>query len=595
MNLLVPAALGLASLVVPLVVLYMLRSRRHRVEVGSTLLWERLEIPVSSSVPWQRLRITPLLLIQLLVLGLFVLALARPFFPQTTLLGPHTVLVIDTSGSMSHAGRFTGAIARANALVGDVSTANLVSIVEAGPTARVAGAFLQTPEAARGVIEGIKATGGAADLSNAIRLARGLATPDRPVSLIILSDGGSTTLVEEPVIGAVHQPLDATRDDYSLSGLTTQNTGGVERGFVVVGNHSASSVEIEIEVLVNGLPAGNISASVSGMFEKGQTFSLDGSPGDLVTVRIVSPPDANSLNDQAWMVLGGGPARKVELDGATSPFLEALVRSAAEYEVADEGEIRIVEGGDLGTIDTPVWAFATDPPPPGIELRELVKNVPVTFQSPGEPVLDSVDLSEVAVAQAQVVRARQWITLVRSGDIPLILMGEVSGYRVVYFTFDITHSNLPVQVGFPIMGLRLLDWLGGASGGVISSGVAGDSIPLAIPEGGSAEVVMPDGSERLLEYGVVAFRDTNTPGLYKVTYELADGTVVEGPVAIRNFDPRESADLPRTIETIRPQIAESGTQAVIREWAPWVVGVVLALMVLEWWVGHQRPVRKRRG
>ena len=48
---LLPAAFGLAALAGPLIVLYMLRSRRPRVEVSSTMLWEKTEVPVSSAVP----------------------------------------------------------------------------------------------------------------------------------------------------------------------------------------------------------------------------------------------------------------------------------------------------------------------------------------------------------------------------------------------------------------------------------------------------------------------------------------------------------------------------------------------------------------
>ena len=51
MSFLIPAAFGLAALAGPLIVLYMLRSRRQRVEVPSTLLWEQLDLPVSSAVP----------------------------------------------------------------------------------------------------------------------------------------------------------------------------------------------------------------------------------------------------------------------------------------------------------------------------------------------------------------------------------------------------------------------------------------------------------------------------------------------------------------------------------------------------------------
>ena len=95
----------------------------------------------------------------------------------------------------------------------------------------------------------------------------------------------------------------------------------------------------------------------------------------------------------------------------------------------------------------------------------MAGNLAVTYQRPGEPILDSVDLSGLVVGEAQVVDAPRWLTLVRAGDVPLILLGEINSQRVAYFTFDITQSNLPVQVGFPILGARMLSWLAGASTG----------------------------------------------------------------------------------------------------------------------------------
>ncbi|MDH3308837.1 MAG: VWA domain-containing protein, partial [Acidimicrobiia bacterium] len=141
MSFLAPAAFALAVLAGPLVALYMLRSRRLRVDVPSTMLWQDVGASVSSAIPWQRLKVTPLLILQLIALALLVVALARPFFAQETLLGPHTVLVVDTSGSMATGNRFDRAIARAMELSADVTESNLVSIVEAGPAPRVVLAF----------------------------------------------------------------------------------------------------------------------------------------------------------------------------------------------------------------------------------------------------------------------------------------------------------------------------------------------------------------------------------------------------------------------------------------------------------------------
>jgi hypothetical protein len=596
MNLLAPIALGLASLAIPLVVLYMLRSRRRRVEVPSTLLWEQVGAPVSSAVPWQKLRLTPLLLLQLLVLAALVFTLARPFYSQDTLLGPHTVMVFDVSGSMAMAGRLERAKERALTMVADISEANLVSVVEAGAQPRVLAGLSRDPDLVIAAITSLQATGGNGDLSAAIRLGRGLATPDRPTSLLIFSDGGTDPLPEEPVAGARQVRIDDFGPNVGVSAWSIEpSTEGSLRAFLQLSNYGGDAKSVAAEVAVNGLPAGVVTLELPGLGEARQTIPVDAGPGDVVTVQLLDTEDSLSLDDESVLVVGGGPERKVGLSSG-SPFLAALIEAAPGFTGGGEGEpeLLVVDGGASATIDRPAWVIATETPPAGITPTELVRNTVVTWQRPGEPILDGVDLSQVAVAEAQVVDAPGWLPLVRAGDVPLVLLGEVEGQRVAYFTFDISRSNLPVQIGFPILGARLLDWLAGAGAGTVSSETAGTPIALSAPAGTVPRVTLPDASTRDLPPEAASFADTGLPGLYRVDYLKADGTSSPGPMAVRTFVSDESAGASRQIATADAPGAPQEAAQLIREWAPWFIGLVLLLMAIEWWVGHQRPGLRRK-
>jgi len=597
MSFLIPAAFGLAALAGPLIVLYMLRSRRQRVEVSSTFLWEQLDLPVSSAVPWQKLRLTPLLLLQLLVLAAFVLTLARPFYSQQTLLGPHTVFVVDTSGSMAMAGRLERAREHALDLIRDLSEANQVSVVEAGPRPQVLVAFARDPELVMAALNQLLPTGGRADLSGGIRLARGLATPDRPTNVLIFSDGGVSVLPEEPIAGADSVLLDDIGPNLAVTAWSLEpSTEGTTRAFLQVANFSAEPAVVRAQVTVNGLTAGFVDLDIAALGSARQTTPVDAGPGDVVEVALVGNQDSLTLDDSAVLIVGGGPERAVSVQGSGSPFLSALVDAVPGFTAAGDGpaDLLITDGGPLPEIDRPTWLIAPTTPPPGVTLVELVQNAAVTYQRPGEPILDSVDLSVVAVAQAQVVEAPQWLVLVRAGDAPLILLGEVNGHRVAYFTFDLTHSNLVVQVGFPILGARILEWLSGGSAGAVSTEPAGTPIGLSAPAGTSAQVTTPDEITRDLAPGSASFADTGQPGVYRVGYRSEDGTVLEGPVAVRSFVAEESEGAARVIATAGGALGEEEASTLIREWAPWVIALVLLLMALEWWVGHQRPGWKRR-
>jgi hypothetical protein len=597
MSFLIPAAFGLAALAGPLIVLYMLRSRRPRLEVASTILWEQVEVPVSSAVPWQKLRITPLLILQLLVLAGFVLTLARPFYTQQTLLGPHTVFVVDTSGSMSMANRLETARASAFGLIGDLSESNQVSVVEAGPVPRVLVAFARDPELVTAALTALAPTGGRADLSGALRLARGLATPDRPTNVLIFSDGGDVTLSEEPVVGAEFVRFDDFGPNLAVTAWSLEpSTEGTTRAFLQVSNFSGEARPVRAEVSVNGLSAGLVDLEVPALAAARATTPVDAGPGDVVSIQLLDTGDALAMDDRSDLVVGGGPDRNVSILGEGSPFLAALIDAVGGFATGGTGpaDVLIVDGGDLPEIDRPAWLIAPDSPPEGVTVNELVRNAAVTYQRPGEPILDSVDLSSVAVAEAQVVDAPRWLTLVRAGDVPLILLGEVNGHRVAYFTFDITHSNLPIQVGFPILGARILEWLGGAGAGAVSTEPAGTPIPLTVQAGVTARLTLPDGEVRDLTPGAATFTETGRPGVYRLEYVTADGIVTPGAVAVRTFVADESAGASRALATSGSVTEADEASTLIREWAPWVIGAVLLLMAIEWWVGHQRPWLRRR-
>lgn len=590
MNFLVPAALGVAALAGPLLILYMLRSRRRQLDVSSTRLWQASEVPVTSAVPWSRLRWTALLILQLLAIALFAFALARPFFSQRTLLGPHSVFVIDTSGSMAEGGRLDRAKTEAVALAADLSEGNLISVIEAGPHPQVRVGHGREQDEVIDAIESLRAGGGEADLSEAIRLGRGLATPDRPTNVIVFSDGGAAPIPEEPVAGATHLPFHDIVDDVAVETLTVDATGGVTRGLVAVANHSGAPTSVDLAVTVDGTPTTQLQLELEANQRAVETFELDAAAGSEVMVERLGEADGNPLDDRVWTVIAQEATRSVGVVGAGSPYLSALVSATPGFELgSDEGDVLVVDRGPLPTIDRPAWLIRPDSTPEGLEITGLVENLPATFQAPGEPVLDGVDLSELVVAEAQNVAPRGWSPIVRSGDVPLILLGNVDGHRVVYFTFDLTHSNLPVQVSFPILGAALLHWLDGEAPGTVATGPAGEPIVISSPEGAEPVVTMPDGSLRNLPAHTASFTDTSEPGIYRVGYMDEEGTVTPGQISVRSFVPTEAGAPVRDIVTATGDSSPDEPGVVVREWGPWVVGALLAMLALEWWIGHQRP------
>lgn len=97
-----PLLAGLvAAIAVPsLVILYFLKLRRIPREVSSTLLWKKAIQDLQANAPFQKLRRNLLLFLQLIILGLILLALAQPRSTATASAGRKLVIMIDRSASM---------------------------------------------------------------------------------------------------------------------------------------------------------------------------------------------------------------------------------------------------------------------------------------------------------------------------------------------------------------------------------------------------------------------------------------------------------------------------------------------------------------
>lgn len=592
MSFLAPAALGLLALSIPLVVLYMLRSRRQRFEVPSVLLWAGEEQFVSAALPWQRLKITGALLLQLLAIIGFAVLLGRPFFREQTLLGPHTVILIDSSGSMATAGRIDAALDQARELAVDTSEAQLISVVEANAEPRVLAAFAREPDSVLAALDSIEVGGATADLAGALRLGRGLATPDRSTTLLILSDGGLAGGLDEPVAEARHVIFDATADNVAITGFGTGVPGeGATRLFLEVTNFGVGSAAVTTNLLVDGLEVGSVDFDLDAGASRRQIVAVDAGPGQAVTAQLVRHSDANPLDDTSHLVLSAGVDLAVTVTGDGSPFLTALVESVPGLRPAAGAppDVLIVDGGDATIVDRPAWLIAPQTPPPGVTVEGRLEGPIVTFQRPGEPILEGLDLSELAIAEADIVDAPGWLPIVRAGDVPLILMGDVDGHRAVYFTFDLVRSNLPVQVTFPILGARVLDWLGGSRVAATSTAAAGTPIGLSPPAGGTSIVSLPDGGSITLTADANTFSPTSTPGVYGVEYRDAAGEPVGATLAARQFVATESTGQARQIATTSDETVTTGEGTLLREWAPLILALLLFVVLLEWWVAFGRP------
>src|SRR5579871_68062 len=203
MSLIAPAWLSLAALGILVLILHV--RRRRTFEVPSIQLWRLVD---SGASPRRRIRLPSpslLLWLQLLIVALTALALARPIFGP----GPrfiHEIVVLDASGTMRTTdvapSRFDAALAHVAAMAGPIrETGARVSVLLAGARPQLLAARLADPGGLN--LKGLRAGDGEADWVAVIRLLSSLIRGDEPTRLTLITDGADRVRISAAFPGVV--------------------------------------------------------------------------------------------------------------------------------------------------------------------------------------------------------------------------------------------------------------------------------------------------------------------------------------------------------------------------------------------------------
>ena len=293
--------------------LYFLKLKRQPVEVPSTYLWNRVIEDLHVNSLWQRLRRSLLLFLQLLLIGLAMLALLRPGWQGQKLSGQRFIFLVDNSASMSATDALEGktrleaAKERVAALVDQLEADMPAMIISFADGPQVVQEFTDNKRLLHDALERIEQTAGQTDLSGALELADGFANPVRvteeeqdfevaeenEVELYIFSDGRFGG-VKDFSLGNLHPlflPLGSFESpNLAISAFNTRRSEDrpeIRQAFAQVANFTDAEQKTVIELFLDEqlfdaaeltVPAGGVAAAtfnLSGKDEGKLLSSLD--------------------------------------------------------------------------------------------------------------------------------------------------------------------------------------------------------------------------------------------------------------------------------------------------------------------------------
>ena len=556
------ALLGL--LFVPAVLaMYLLKLRREETVVPSTLLWTRLVADVEANAPWQRLRRSALLLLQLLLVAILAILAARPFLERPAGLSGDVVLVVDTSASMGATdvvpNRLEAAKAAALAKLKDLPTGGVVSVIAAERTARIVVNESRDLGRVRQALEAIQVTTSRGDLGDALELAGKLAARSTDAQVLVATDGAlaSTPTAKIPARISV-LPVGRDRKNQAIVALAVRTApSAVTRSvFVGVANLDLEPASRRLEVWGDGslLEVRDLQLDAQARSD----VVIDDVPRGIGTVElrlvgrdpaVSSAPDQLAVDDRAWAVIPPDRTRLVLVVGAGDPYLETALSylpnvelfgvKPDEYGPATERrdgrpwDLVIFEDTVPATLPrSPILAIAPPASSPLGEVEGTLKDPGIGSLDPDEPILRYVDLSTTHIAAAQKLTLPDWARNVipGPGGAPLLYAGSRSGLPTAVLAFEPRRSDLPLQVGFPILLANLTGELLGGSSAPTEAVDPGTPVSLAIPAGASGlTVTAPDGTASDLVPGTAAattvtYAATSQPGIYVAAPKLAPGS-----------------------------------------------------------------------
>src|SRR3984957_9421476 len=261
MSLTTPAWLLLAAFGILVLILHV--RRRRSFEIPSIQLWRLID---SGTLSRHRIRLPSpnlLQLLQLLIVALTALALARPMFgPGTRFV--HEIVVLDASGGMRSTdvapSRFDAAVAYLAAMAaGPIrETGARMSVLLAGPRPHILAARLADPGGLQ--LEGLRAGDGEADWAMVVRLLSSLIKDDEPTRLTLITDGAAPARLSAVIPGVIVE----TR---------------------IVGSAAARNAALHAGLRAVDAPAGKWRAEGSVAFSPGSVGST--------TVTVLAQPDGS--------------------------------------------------------------------------------------------------------------------------------------------------------------------------------------------------------------------------------------------------------------------------------------------------------------
>ncbi len=615
MTFLAPWAVWFALGIPIIVMLYLLKLKRRPLAVSTLMFWQRVMEESRRRAFFQKLRNLFSLLLHLLIFALILAALAKPVFDRAVREGSSTVLIIDTRARMQaregSESRLDLAKKLAANTLGNATAGRPLAIIAMHRAPVVVTPFTTDEKELRESLAAVQPTDATGELQPAVDLAEQLLASREGAKRIVVLTGGKADLanvkpgVEIRTVGTAHDNLAITR----FATRPLLNSPQTSEVLLSVANYGANAATTNLELSLDGklldvkpltLKPGETAVQVFPTVPR-NTASSRG----WLTARL-DTPDALPADNVAYAVLPPQQARRVLLVTKGNWFLEKMLAAdqslTFELLAPDAFQLSLAEKFDAVILDAAL--------PAGFDLATaagnffFIKKTPfaevgipldqplLSETSDRHPALRLVNLRNVTVVRATALvdppTGGDWRfeSVIKSFDHPLMIVGERRNQRLAALALDLTDSDLPLRVAFPLLMSNTIQWLAGAATPQMPSLPAGETFPLT-----AEQSVWPQPLTKVAALQKPAATELTRGVFQPLTngYYLLNERETPSWLAVNTFSEAES-DLrtapPAGTASTFPRLAAASFSG----WPLWQYLALAALLLftLEWWLFHRR-------
>ncbi len=288
------------------------------------------------------------------------------------------------------------------------------------------------------------------------------------------------------------------------------------------------------------------------------------------------------------MLLEGLPLERLE-SISVAEFEEAGAEATAGYDVV------VLDGAAPASLPTGRYlAFGATAPIEGFDDFGSRDGALVRSMRSEHEIFRNVNLDELSVASWRLIApGRDVVVLAEAAAGPLILFADRGPVKVIQVAFDPLDSNWPLLRSFVNFTANAIEHLGSIDEAASLAGlVPGDTITAMVPPGvASVALRLPDGASIELGPGLdgaVAWGPIRHAGVHELSW-TRNGREERRRVAVNRLGAEEGRVDPAASLTLGDEVVggEAGATGRLDLW-PWLLGVGLVLLFLEWIVYQRR-------